>query len=246
MNVHLKGIAVVPENAFLISTGNIHNKLIGMNAVHFAAEVNDSETLDLLISQGIPTGLSSRTPTQEDVALNNSTFVQKQEEEKRSRIMKNLENLKSVDDMSVGDLKKSIKSAGLSMKGCVEKQDLQKRAKEGIQNAIDKEEQKRIKKKSKTGAANTRAQQLQGGLTPLHVAAMKGHTDFCRSLVKEGKQVDVNAQDCNGNTALHLAGFAGAQETWDELIRLGVKQRVPNNAGQNAEMAKDLSGCSIM
>ena len=83
MNVHLKGIAVVPENAFLISTGNIHNKLIGMNAVHFAAEVNDSETLDLLISQGIPTGLSSRTPTQEDVALNNSTFVQKQEEEVR-------------------------------------------------------------------------------------------------------------------------------------------------------------------
>ena len=75
---------------------------------------------------------------------------------------------------------------------------------------------------------------------------MKDYTDFCRTLVKDGKQVDVNAQDCNGNTALHLAGYAGAQETWDELLRLNVKQKLKNNQGQIAEMKKDVSGCSIM
>jgi len=75
---------------------------------------------------------------------------------------------------------------------------------------------------------------------------MKGHTDFCRAVVQEGKQVNVNGQDCNGNTALHLAGFGGHQETWDMLIQLGCKQKLRNKEGQVAEMAKDLSGCSIM
>ena len=79
----------------------------------------------------------------------------------------------------------------------------------------------------------------------MHVAAMKGHADFCSTLMKKGKQVDVNAQDCNGNTALHLAGFAGAQETWDALEGVGAKKRVQNKAGEHAEMAKQ-PGCSIM
>ena len=125
-------------------------------------------------------------------------------------------------------------------------QDLQKKAREGIQQEIDKKEQKRLSKVSKTKNDTARSRQLQGGLTPLHVAAMKDYTDFCRTLVKDGKQVDVNAQDCNGNTALHLAGYAGAQETWDELLRLNVKQKLKNNQGQIAEMKKDVSGCSIM
>ena len=38
---------VVPDDAFL-SLGQTHNKLIGMNAVHFAAEVGD-ETLSVLL-----------------------------------------------------------------------------------------------------------------------------------------------------------------------------------------------------
>ena len=53
-----KGEAIIPENAFLQSTGIQHNKLIGMNAVHFAAEVDDASTLLLLIQHGVPTGLA--------------------------------------------------------------------------------------------------------------------------------------------------------------------------------------------
>ena len=61
----------------------------------------------------------------------------------------------------------------------------------GHQLGIDEKEKKRLSKESKTSADRKRALQLQGGLTPLHVAAMKGHTDFCRSVVQEGKQVNV-------------------------------------------------------
>lgn len=53
-----KGEATIPENAFIQSTGIQHNKLIGMNAVHFAAEVDDASTLSLLIQHGVPTGLA--------------------------------------------------------------------------------------------------------------------------------------------------------------------------------------------
>jgi ankyrin repeat protein len=239
-----EGKSVVPEGAFLVSTGQEHNKLIGMNAVHFAAEVGDNETLQLLIEHGIPSGLSSRVPTEKDFNAKLKEYEKKEEKNKRERIVANLELLRTVDTMSVGALKKSIKEAGLSLKGCVEKKDLQAKAREGIQESIDKKEQKRLKKES--AGANKRARQLQGGLTPLHVAAMKNHSDFCSSLVKVGKQVDVNSQDCNGNTALHLAGFAGAQETWDTLENLGAKKRIKNNDGKAAEMAKDMSGCSIM
>jgi hypothetical protein len=236
--------SIVPEGSFVGSTGKEHNKLIGMNAVHFAAEVGDDTTLLLLIEHGIPTGLSSRVPSEKDMSALAEEIKSKEQEEKKQRITKNLELLRTVDTMSVGSLKKSIKEAGLSMKGCVEKKDLQMKAREGIQMSIDQKEAKRMKKLSKN--ANQRSKQLQGGLTPLHVAAMKNHTDFCTALVKEGKQVDVNAQDCNGNTALHLAGFAGAQETWDALERMGAKKRIPNKDGKAAEMAKDMSGCSIM
>ena len=61
----------------------------------------------------------------------------------------------------------------------------------GLQIGIDQKEKKRLIKESKTLADRTRALQLQGGFTPLHVAAMKGHTDFCRAVVQEGKQVNV-------------------------------------------------------
>ena len=60
--------SIVPEGSFVGSTGKEHNKLIGMNAVHFAAEVGDDTTLLLLIEHGIPTGLSSRVPTEKDMS----------------------------------------------------------------------------------------------------------------------------------------------------------------------------------
>ena len=61
----------------------------------------------------------------------------------------NVARVQAVDNMSVGELKKTIKEMGLSIKGCVEKKDLQKRAKEGI-SAKSTTDQKR-KKKGQTG-----------------------------------------------------------------------------------------------
>lgn len=40
--------------------------------------------------------------------------------------------------------------------------------------------------------------------SPLHLAAMQGHTDCATLLCKKGMNVD--AQDRRGQTALHLAG----------------------------------------
>ena len=60
-----------------------------------------------------------------------------------------------------------------------------------VDNTVEAFISKNGAKESKTSADRKRALQLQGGLTPLHVAAMKGHTDFCRSVVQEGKQVNV-------------------------------------------------------
>ena len=94
----------------------------------------------------------------------------------------NVARVQAVDNMSVGELKKTIKEMGLSIKGCVEKKDLQKRAKEGIQREINDEDQKRKKRKAKQANRVNRERQLQGGLTALHVAAMKGHTEFCKKL----------------------------------------------------------------
>ena len=51
--------------------------------------------------------------------------------EKRTRITSNLELLRTVDDMSVNHLKKLIKKLDLDTRGCVEKNDLKKKAREG-------------------------------------------------------------------------------------------------------------------
>ena len=43
------------------------------------------------------------------------------------------------------------------------------------------------------------------GSTPLSIAAMHGHLDCVKLLVDSGKIENVNSQDSDGNTALHLA-----------------------------------------
>jgi ankyrin repeat protein len=237
--------SVVPEGAFL-SVGQNHNKLIGMNAVHFAAEAGDVETLPVLISSGISGSVASRFPTDEDIASSAAHFAESDKAAEKEIIRENVAKIQAVDGMSVGALKKSIRASGLSLTGCVEKVDLQNRAKEGIQREIDEETRKRKSRKKKQAARVQRDRQLQGGLTPLHVAAMKGHTEFCQKLVKVSSGVDVNAQDCNGNTPLHLAGFSGNKDVWEFLQSIGAKQRVTNKMGDMPEMAKEVPGCCVM
>ncbi len=236
--------AVVPEGAFL-SVGQTHNKLIGMNAVHFAAEVGDCDTLPALLGVGISDDVASRFPTDEEVAANAAKFKAEDKAAAKAIVVANVARIQEVDDMSVGALKKAIKATGLSLAGCVEKQDLQKRAKQGIQSEIDEETEKRKKREGKQSVRIARERQLQGGLTALHVAAMKGHTDFCRALRKHGT-ISVNAQDCNGNTPLHMAGFAGNKETWEALEEMGASRSLKNKMGERPEMAKEVPGCCVM
>ena len=236
--------AAVPEGAFL-SVGQTHNQLVGMNAVHFAAEVGDCDTLPALLELGIPVDVASRFPTDEQVAANVSKFEAEDKAAAKAIVVANVGRMQAVDGMSVGALKTSIKAAGLSLAGCVEKQDLQKRAREGIQREIDGETAKRKKREGKQAARRVRERQLQGGLTALHVAAMKGHTDFCWALRKSGS-ISVNAQDCNGNTPLHLAGFAGNKETWEALERMDGSRGIKNKMGEKPEMAKEVPGCCVM
>lgn len=53
------------------------------------------------------------------------------DDEKRTRITSNLELLRTVDDMSVSNLKKLIEKLGLDSRGCAEKNDLKNKAREG-------------------------------------------------------------------------------------------------------------------
>ncbi|KAI5804633.1 ankyrin repeat-containing domain protein [Peziza echinospora] len=65
---------------------------------------------------------------------------------------------------------------------------------------------------------------------PLHVAASLGHIDVALALVARG--ADVNAQDDDGNTALHLATSA---ECITALLALpAIDPRIRNHAGQTA------------
>ncbi len=62
----------------------------------------------------------------------------------------------------------------------------------------------------------------QEGLTPLHVAAMKGHTDIVRYLVRKG--ADINATDTSGYTPLHYAVLSGHTEVVRYLVSENVRR----------------------
>jgi ankyrin repeat protein len=50
----------------------------------------------------------------------------------------------------------------------------------------------------------------QAGVTPLMIAAEKGHTAIMEDLLNAG--ADVNAADAEGRTALHRAAAGGASD----------------------------------
>lgn len=65
--------------------------------------------------------------------------------------------------------------------------------------------------------------------TPLHVATLNRHTSLISLLLKAG--ADINAQDENGNTALHLAAKFGEIEVFKHLFFLGANPDIANNNG---------------
>ncbi len=68
--------------------------------------------------------------------------------------------------------------------------------------------------------------------TPLHYAAMYGHTDICAILIELG--VLVNWQGLWGNTALHHAALWGHVSVCRLLVEKGAQVHIKNRDGQTA------------
>lgn len=87
------------------------------------------------------------------------------------------------------------------------------------------------------GANPTLVSNKETGLSPLHVAASRGCTEFARLLLEAG--ADVNALDSAGNTPLHLAVDPGLART---LVERGADPTTENDDGLTAERYLEAKG----
>lgn len=62
---------------------------------------------------------------------------------------------------------------------------------------------------------------VQGGRTPLHLAALQGHMKLVKLLENSG--ADVNAADEHGMAPLHKAAVQGHADTVQELLAHGAR-----------------------
>ena len=82
----------------------------------------------------------------------------------------------------------------------------------------------------------------QGGWTPLHVAALKGHTEVASALIHAaGAIVDATDEDFR-STPLHLAAFRGHTETVQVLISAHASVNATNTFGSTALHTAVISG----
>jgi len=70
------------------------------------------------------------------------------------------------------------------------------------------------------------------GATYLHVAASNGYNDVVLLLARQGAAVDVNAEDHDGNTPLHLAAFFEQYEVVMHLVSNGANLLARNRLAQ--------------
>lgn len=82
--------------------------------------------------------------------------------------------------------------------------------------------------------------------TILHEACVVG-LDEVVSILCEGDYVDVNAQDIDGNTALHLASEGGHDDMVKTLLDNGADKTIENNEGKIAEdIARDRADIDVL
>lgn len=81
----------------------------------------------------------------------------------------------------------------------------------------------------------------QYGLTPLHVAAIKGHKDVVMLLAEYGS--DLEFQDAEGHTPLHLAVESGSKEMVEVLINRGADVNAMSKNGATPLYISTLMGC---
>lgn len=68
----------------------------------------------------------------------------------------------------------------------------------------------------------------QYGLTPLHIAALKGHRDIVMLLAEYG--ADLDCQDNGGHTPLHLAVEGSCIQTVEVLVNKGADVNVKSKS----------------
>jgi len=72
------------------------------------------------------------------------------------------------------------------------------------------------------------------GLTPLHIAALRGHNPIIHYLLSKYPEIQeaLNLADDEGNTPLHLAMREGQRDAGHLLLAAGANFNIPNAAGQ--------------
>ena len=84
------------------------------------------------------------------------------------------------------------------------------------------------------------------GETPLMLAALKGQIDFIKNTLFPMK-VDADAQDNNGDTALHFAILNSQEVVANSLIDYGAEVRITNSAKKNFEvLAREMGLISLL
>jgi len=82
---------------------------------------------------------------------------------------------------------------------------------------------------------------LQAGSTPLHWAARGGHIE-CVARLLAADNVEVNAQNKMGDTALHGAAWKGETQVTTMLLEKGAHTNIKNNDG---DIPYDLASKSV-
>jgi hypothetical protein len=72
------------------------------------------------------------------------------------------------------------------------------------------------------------------GGTILHRAAGVGRTKIVRHILRRFPELDIDAQDDNGSTALHYAALTGHKKMIYLLIRNGARRDTKNKYGKTA------------
>ncbi|MFY7993338.1 MAG: ankyrin repeat domain-containing protein [Bacteriovoracaceae bacterium] len=84
------------------------------------------------------------------------------------------------------------------------------------------------------------------GETPLMMAALKGYVDFMKNTLFP-MRVDADAQDNNGDTALHFAILNSQEVAANSLIDYGAEVRITNSSKKNSEvLAREMGMINLL
>ena len=89
-----------------------------------------------------------------------------------------------------------------------------------------------------TGKVDVNAHQREFGSTPLNIAALYGHLEVMKALIKNG--ADVDAANRDKNASIHTVGFTGNYQAYRILKEAGVDVELKNGDGSTVR-----SNCNL-